>query len=89
VNPSGGVAPEYVTWTIDTRSAGEVRGMIRADTSEHLAILDLSGKSQTFAKTDVLERRREPLSAMPNLVGLLSEQELADLIAYLETLRGN
>lgn len=89
VNPSGGVAPEYVTWTIDTRSAGEVRGMIRADTSEHLAILDLSGKAQTFAKTDVLERRREPLSAMPNLVGLLSEQELADLIAYLETLRGN
>ena len=89
VNPNGGIAPEYVTWVVKTRSGGEVRGTIVADNPERIVIRDVSGSRRTFDSSDVLSRQRDPVSAMPNLVGLLSEQELADLIAYLETLKGS
>ncbi|MDA2937682.1 c-type cytochrome [Acidobacteria bacterium AH-259-A15] len=89
VNPSGGIAPEYVTWIVKTRSAGKVRGMIVADTAEQVSIRDLSGNRRTFVKSDILERKRDPVSAMPNLIGVLTEQETADVIAYMESLKAS
>lgn len=87
LNPSAGIAPEYVTWILKTRREGEVRGMRVADTPQEVVLLDLLGNRKSYPPAEILERRRDPVSAMPPLVGLLTEQELADLIAYLQTLR--
>ncbi|MGH9341545.1 MAG: PVC-type heme-binding CxxCH protein [Acidobacteriota bacterium] len=87
INPSAGMAPEYTTWILKTRSGEEVRGMIVAGSTEQVTLRDFSGARRNFPKADLSELKRDPVSAMPNLVGVLSEQELADLIAYMGTLK--
>lgn len=87
IDPSAGIAPEYAVWILQTRSAGELRGRIADETPESITIQDLAGERRTVAKSEILERQRDPVSAMPNLVGLLTEQELADLIEYMAGLR--
>ena len=87
INPSAGIAPEYVTWVLKTNSAGEVRGMIVSNSEDEITVRELSGNRRTFRATDVLERKRDPESAMPNLVGVLDEQDLADLVGYMEELK--
>ena len=87
INPSAGIAPEYVTWVLKTKSAGEVRGMIVSNSEDEMTVRELSGNRRTFSVTDVLERKRDAESAMPNLVGVLDEQDLADLVGYMEELK--
>ena len=87
INPNAGIAPEYVTWVLQTKSAGQVRGMIVSNSEDEITVREPSGGRRTFPVTDVTERKRDPESAMPNLVGVLDEQELADLVGYMEELK--
>ena len=87
INPNAGIAPEYVRWVLQTKSAGEVRGMIVSNSEDEITLREPSGERRTFPVTDVTERKRDPESAMPNLVGVLDEQELADLVGYMEELK--
>ena len=87
INPSAGIAPEYVTWILKTKPAGEVRGMIVSNSEDEITVRELSGNRRAFLVTDVTERKRDPESAMPNLVGVLDDQDLADLVGYMEELK--
>ena len=87
INPSAGIAPEYVTWILKTKPAGEVRGMIVSNSEDEITVRELSGNRRAFPVTDVIERKRDPESAMPNLVGVLDDQDLADLVGYMEELK--
>ena len=51
--------------------------------------VDLSGKYYSFVVEDVSSMKREPRSLMPSTYGqMLSETEVYDLLAYLNSLRG-
>ena len=76
-----------MTWVLKTKPAGEVRGMIVSNSEDEITVRELSGKRRAFAVADVIERTRDAESAMPNLVGVLDDQDLADLVGYMEELR--
>ncbi len=84
LNPSAGIAPEYYVWILETKSAGEMIGILAEDTPQELALVTGEGERFRFQSSDILSRRRSYLSLMPeDLVNAMTEQELVDLLAFL------
>jgi putative membrane-bound dehydrogenase-like protein len=89
LNPSSGIAHEYQTWILDTRSQGQVIGVIAEDTPRRVTVKNELGEAVWLKPADIKERRKSNLSIMPeDLVTKMSEQDLVDLLEFLTTLKG-
>ena len=51
-------------------------------------LIDPEGKLRSFVKADLREWTVNTKSAMPSYKGKLSDQEVADVVSYLATLKG-
>ncbi|HVL15368.1 MAG TPA: hypothetical protein VM529_22545, partial [Gemmata sp.] len=89
LQPSKAIADQYVQHAVTTTAEVTVSGLLVADTPEAITLRDANGKDTTIAKKDVAgEVRKLKISIMPeDVVAALTEDELADLVAYLETLK--
>ena len=87
LNPSAGIAPEYYVWILETKSAGEVIGILTGDTPREVELVTGDGERFRFQNSDILSRRRSHLSLMPeDLANAMTEEELVDLLAFLADL---
>ena len=84
IRPNKNVAPHYTAWRIVTDD-GEVRtGFLVFQTEQDQTFLDDQGRQLTLKNEEI--ESAEPLesSIMPTgLLGLLTDQEVRDLLAYL------
>ncbi|MGH9662510.1 MAG: HEAT repeat domain-containing protein, partial [Bryobacteraceae bacterium] len=88
LNPSAGIAPEFYQWILQTKTQGEVIGVIAEDTPQRVTVLTENGDEIRLKPVEITARRRSRLSMMPeDLVNQMAEQELVDLLEYLTTLR--
>ncbi|MBM3784231.1 MAG: c-type cytochrome [Acidobacteria bacterium] len=88
LNPSASIAPEYATWVLETKSQGQVIGVIGIDTAQQILVYSDTGEPLRLRPADVKERRSTKLSMMPeDLVNKMSEQQIIDLLEYLATLK--
>lgn len=88
LNPSAGIAHEFQTWILDTRSQGQVIGVIAQETPQRVTVKNELGEAVWVKPGDIKERRKSNLSIMPeDLVTRMTEQELVDLIEFLTTLK--
>jgi len=87
-DPSRTIAPDYRVWTVETRH-GELHSGFRRPSGDDTWILALAtGQELAIPLSEVRTARPQPQSLMPEgLLTQLSEQEVADLLAYLESLR--
>jgi putative membrane-bound dehydrogenase-like protein len=85
LQPSAVVAPHYQTWQVETTD-GKVRtGMLVSTVLDDYTYLDAKGSFFHVRTGDVVEARPVPQSIMPDgLADLLTDQELRDLLAYLD-----
>ncbi len=89
LQPSAGIAPEYVSWILDTASHGVLTGLLVEDTADRILLRTESADEIQIIPEDILERRQGKLSIMPDdLVSAMTKQELIDLLAFLATLDG-
>jgi hypothetical protein len=51
-------------------------------------LINEQGRLQTVAKADLREYEIVQVSPMPSYRGKLTSEEIADLVAYLQSLRG-
>ncbi|MCU0449614.1 MAG: HEAT repeat domain-containing protein [Bernardetiaceae bacterium] len=87
VNPNAAITFGYEPWLVRTHSNQTVYGFLVSQ-GKTLVIKDLAGKETVIDAKDVAEKAQQNRSPMPNATGLgLNEQQLADLSAYLLTLR--
>jgi putative heme-binding domain-containing protein len=88
LQPSALVAPHYQTWQIETTD-GKVRaGLLVRTVLDEYTYLGADGEMFRVNTRDVVESRPVPQSLMPDgLADLLTDQELRDLLAYLESQR--
>ncbi|MEX2577698.1 MAG: PQQ-dependent sugar dehydrogenase [Verrucomicrobiales bacterium] len=86
--PSKTIAPEYRVWTVETGS-GEVFSGFLAETNDQATTLKLAtGQERRIPAIEIVSTRVQPLSLMPEgLLNLLSDQETADLLSYLQSLK--
>ena len=88
LNPSAGVAHEYQTWILDTRSQGQVIGVVTEDTARRVTVKNELGEAVWLKPADIKGRRKSNLSIMPeDLVTRMTERDLVDLLEFLTTLR--
>jgi hypothetical protein len=74
---------------VTTTAEVTITGLLVTDSPEIITLRDANGKDTTVAKKDIAgEVRKLKISIMPeDIVAALNEDELNDLVAYLETLK--
>jgi len=89
LTPSKAIADQYIQHSITTTAEVNITGLLVAETPESITLRDANGKDTTIAKKDIEGPiRKSNVSIMPeDIVAGLTEDELVDLVAYLETLK--
>ena len=88
LQPSARVAEAYVTTSFELDDGTIVHGMVRGEEAGEIVLYDANGAERRLEAKSVVDRAASKTSLMPEgLALLLSEQEFADLVAYLGTLK--
>ncbi len=89
VDPSAYINPEYRSTTVVTRNGAKIRGVVLNDDDYSLQLRDTREELRSFLKSDLKDLQPEKESLMPSYKSALSETEINDLVARLNSLRGN
>lgn len=88
LDPNAEILPENRFYRVVTRDGTAIMGrLLNLDTFQ-VMMLDPKEQLRTFTKSDLREHGFADGSNMPSFRSTLSRQELADVIAYLLTLKG-
>ncbi len=88
VFPSLSFVRSYEPYSVVTQGGDQYSGVIRDDEPDRLTLVTGPGQSVTIPREDIFELDRSQVSLMPGgLSEILSETELADLLAFLEATR--
>ena len=87
VEPDADVAVQYRVFQVVTKSGQTVRGTLLNQDTFSVQMRDQAGDLRAFQKSDLKEHGFLP-SPMPSYRGRLAPQEVADVVAYLISLRG-
>ena len=85
--PSATLVQGYETWTVLTVDGRVVTGVIQKDAPDELVLTGGPEKAYRISRESIVEIRRSEVSIMPRgLDKNLTDQDLADLIAYLKSI---
>src|SRR5438876_3666778 len=85
--PSGGWAADLATAVVTLPSGEQIKGpLVRAD-DFMVSLRDVSGWYRSFSRDRVKVEVQDPLSAHRELLGKLTQADVHNLFAYLETLK--
>ena len=88
LDPNAEILPENRFYRVVTRDGTAITGrLLNLDTFQ-VMLMDPKEQLRTFVKADLREHAFVDGSKMPSFRGTLSRQELADVIAYLLSLKG-
>jgi putative membrane-bound dehydrogenase-like protein len=88
LNPSAGIAPDFYMWVLDTKTQGDVIGVITEDTPQRVIVQTDATTDVRLKPSEIKSRRRSRLSLMPeDLMNYMTEQQLVDVVSYLTTLK--
>jgi putative membrane-bound dehydrogenase-like protein len=88
VNPSEGIAPEYVPTTFTLKNGDQVSGLVAAERPDEIVVRIGLNQQQRIKPSDVVSRKEIHVSLMPEgLLNNLSLQQIADLLQYLDSLK--
>ena len=88
--PSKRIEPKFLTYLVETVDGKVMSGLLVSRDEKQLVLRDAAGKQTTIAQEDIEFSAPQQKSLMPEL--LLREstaQEVADLLEYLASQRGN
>ena len=88
VFPSAGISHNYEAWTIVLSNGTSQTGLVVSEDGEKLSLKGNDALVRTIAIKDIEERQKNSISLMPaDLAKLLSQDEMADIVEYLVTLK--
>ena len=88
LTPSREVAPHFVTWVVVTPGGAVSGTLLREEADGALVLASTEGTTRRVPPGEVLEATTSPVSIMPEgLLDLLDTDEIAELLAYLDSLR--
>ncbi len=90
VTPEASVPRDFLQVKLATKDGQKLAGVRVNEDSFSIQIRDLSNQVHSFWKTELTELVKEPnRSPMPSYSQTLTQDELNNLIAYLESLKSN
>lgn len=88
VYPSSTIAQGYDNYILTLADGDVITGFIADKSPEAVILKDATGASRRLTMSDIKEMRRGETSVMPQgLDQILTQDELQDLLAYLQSLR--
>ena len=88
LTPSAKIAQGFDTYTFVLDSGKTTTGFVVGESADTVAIRLTTGVQQDLSKDSIDERVKQKISMMPKgLVNNLTPEQLADLLAYLQSLR--
>ena len=88
VDPNAEILPENRRYRVVTRDGTVVAGRILNHDTFQVLMMDAKEELRSFDKSELREYAFAKESAMPSYRDKLTAQELADVVAYLTTLKG-
>jgi putative heme-binding domain-containing protein len=88
LDPEADVSPRYRGIQVVTKTRQTVAGLKLNEDDVSIQIRDSQDNLRSFLKENLRELRRDQPSLMPAYGKLLTNKEIADVIAYLSSLRG-
>jgi len=90
LEPSAKIAQGFQTVAFLTAQGTVVTGFVVGESADEVQVRQADGRGVRLAKQEIDERVRQEVSVMPTgLVANLTPEQLADLLAYLESLRSD
>lgn len=87
LRPSAKIAQGFESYAFQLADGRVVTGFVVQESAQSVRIRDLTGVQQEFAQEEIEERQRQTQSAMPQgIADSLTPPQLADLVAYLQSL---
>jgi putative heme-binding domain-containing protein len=88
LNPGKTIAQGFDTWSFLLDDGRVFTGFVALESAETVTIRQTDGLPQEFPRDVIDERIKQEVSMMPNgIVNNLTPEQLADLVAYLQSLR--
>ena len=85
--PSRKIAQGFDTWAFAMDDGKVYTGFVTLESVETVTVRDATGISHELHQQNIEDRLKQEISMMPlGIVGNLSPEQLANLIAYLESL---
>jgi len=84
IDPNREVPPQYLAYTAETKSGDVYTGILSAETSANISLLQPNGQRTDLPRAQLLHFQSQKQSLMPEgLENGLSAQQMADLLAYI------
>lgn len=84
LDPNQSIADGYDLWVMELKSGETVQGIISTETPNAVSMVNVGGQQRTIARQNIQSLKIFDVSAMPSgLEKQISQQEMADLLAYL------
>ncbi len=88
IYPSSNFVRSYEPVSLKTKAGGTLYGILKEASSDHVALVMGPGAEQRIPKSEVKEISPGAVSLMPQgLDAVISEQDLADLVVFLKSLK--
>jgi putative heme-binding domain-containing protein len=88
LEPSKKIDPKFVAYIVETTAGRVFSGLLARKTNDEVILKDALGKELRFAMTDIETLVPQRKSFMPELLLRdMTAEEVADLLAYLESLK--
>ena len=86
VDPSAEIRPQYISHVAVTNDGRVLTGLLAESNAETITMLDAKNKRTLLNRGDLEELRESTVSLMPeNLLDDLTDQQIRDLLAYLQS----
>lgn len=89
LSPSAAITEGYHQQILVTDEGRTIVGVVLRETASELTVFQTDQTKTTLAARSILERKKSTQSAMPDGYGLFGNEQIADLTAYLLTLKHN
>ena len=88
LEPSRAIAPEYVTWLVETEDGRVFLGLVQSKDDKEAVLKDAQSKLIRIPQENIASITEQRTSLMPELVLKdITAQDAADLLAYMMTLQ--
>ncbi|HZH96828.1 MAG TPA: PVC-type heme-binding CxxCH protein, partial [Flavisolibacter sp.] len=89
INPSAAIVFGYEPWMVNTKDGQSLYGFLLSENKEAMVIKDMAGQKHTIALNKITSKQKQEKSLMPDPASNgLTEQNIADVTAYLKTQAG-
>ena len=85
LDPNAAADPKYINHRLETEAGVVHVGIVAAETDQHITVMKMGGEKVTVSKADIKAFRSLGTSLMmEGLENTMTQQEMADLLAFLQ-----